>query len=413
MRLILWHGYLLSGTGSNIYTQHIARAWGELGHDVTVLCQEPHPEEYPMGPRVRVVRPAIGTLLPTFVVDRYEGLEARHVADLTEAELDAYVAANVEAIKTELEYEPAGLVLANHAIMGGPVAAAVCAPTGTPYAIKVHGSELEYAIRGRPRLAAMAREALNGAAAVFAGSQHIAETTAELVGDGPHVARTHLVPPGVDLDHFRPDAGSWDRLRALLDADEPSIHAERHPDPDAAARLAPVGRFVLYVGKLLHQKGVDVLLEAWDAVAPSHPDVSLVVVGFGSDRAVLEQAAGERVVFTGAMDHGQLAALVPLADCSVVPSVLPEAFGMVAAEAAACGVVPIVANHSGLEEVAAGLGEAARTFGGSTAELADRIDELLRLPDLERRRLGALGRERVAARWSWRGVAAQLIELSL
>jgi glycosyltransferase involved in cell wall biosynthesis len=137
------------------------------------------------------------------------------------------------------------------------------------------------------------------------------------------------------------------------------------------------------------------------------------VVGFGSDRPALQHAAGERVVFTGAMDHAQLAALVPLADCSVVPSVLPEAFGMVAAEAAACGVVPVVANHSGLAEVAAGLGEAARTFDGTAAGLADRIDELLRLPAFERQRLGALGRERVAARWSWRGVAAELIERSL
>ena len=39
MRLVLWHGYLLEGTGSNIYTQHIARAWGRLGHDVVVVCQ--------------------------------------------------------------------------------------------------------------------------------------------------------------------------------------------------------------------------------------------------------------------------------------------------------------------------------------------------------------------------------------
>src|SRR6478672_10452968 len=102
VNLVLWHGYLLSGTGSNIYTQHVARAWGELGHDVTVLCQEPHPERYPMGPRVRVVRPSIGELLPTFVVDRYEGVEARHVADLTDAELSAYLSANVEAIRAEL-----------------------------------------------------------------------------------------------------------------------------------------------------------------------------------------------------------------------------------------------------------------------------------------------------------------------
>ena len=115
----------------------------------------------------------------------------------------------------------------------------------------------------------------------------------------------------------------------------------------------------------------------------------LVVVGFGDARAELEAQAPPGVVFTGAMDHAQLQRLVPLADAVVVPSVLPEAFGMVAAEAAACGVVPIVSDHSGLAEVAAGLGEAGITFDGTAADLAVRLDALLELPAAERRRLGA------------------------
>ena len=135
-----------------------------------------------------------------------------------------------------------------------------------------------------------------------------------------------------------------------------------------------------------------------------------MIVGFGSDRQQLERAAGERVVFTGAMDHDELAALIPLADAAVVPSVLPEAFGMVAAEAAACGVIPIVSDHSGLAEVAAGLGPAARTFDGTAGQLADRIEEVLGLAGAERRRLGDLGRQAVAARWSWERVASRLIE---
>src|SRR5436190_2089609 len=135
MRLVLWHGYLLADTGSNVYTRQIAHAWAELGHDVRVLCQEPHPERYPMGERVRVLRPAIGPLLPTFVVDRYEGVEARRVGAMSEAELGAYLEATVAALQAVLEREPAALVLANHAIMGGPLAAAGCAASCTPYAL--------------------------------------------------------------------------------------------------------------------------------------------------------------------------------------------------------------------------------------------------------------------------------------
>jgi glycosyltransferase involved in cell wall biosynthesis len=409
MNLVLWHGYLLAGTGSNIYTQHVARAWGRLGHDVRVLCQEPHPERFDLGPRVRISRPDIGPLLPTFVLDRYEGVEARRVGEMTAAELSAYLDANVAALRGDLAREPADMVLANHAIMGGPVTQGGCAPTGTPFSIKLHGSELEYAIRGDARLAAMARAPLDHAHASFAGSRHIVDVTRELLGEGAYLDRLAVVPPGVDVDAFRPDAGDLERLLQLLRSDEPGLQPERHPDPDAADRLAAVGPFVLYFGKLLRQKGVHLLLDAWRDVAPRHPELTLVVVGFGTDREWLESQAGERVVFTGAMDHDQLQALVPLADAVVVPSVLPEAFGMVAAEAASCGVIPVVSNHSGLAEVACGLGDAARTFDGTAEQLAGVLDDLLAVPRNERRTVGMGGRERVIARWSWERIASRLV----
>jgi hypothetical protein len=157
VNLVLWHGYLLAGTGSNIYTQHVACAWARLGHDVRVLCQEPHPEQFSFGQGVRIIRPETGPLLPVFVLDRYQGIEARLVGDFSDAELERYVELNASALATELEHEPADLVMANHAIMGGPVAQRGCAVSETPYAVKLHGSELEYAIRGSRRLADLAR----------------------------------------------------------------------------------------------------------------------------------------------------------------------------------------------------------------------------------------------------------------
>ena len=415
MRLILWHGYLLEGTGSNIYTQNIARAWGRLGHDVVVICQQRRAGRFDLGPRVRVVRPDVGPFLPTFVIDRYEGIEARHVADLTAAELDRYTTANVAAVRAELDAAPTDLVLANHAIMGGPVASAACGD-GTPFAVKVHGSELEYAIRGRPPLAALARESLAGAAAVYAGSEHIVAVTEELLGEGAYRAAIRIAPPGVDTDEFAPGRGSLAALRRLLEAEagragaEP---AERSADAGASAALAGLGRFVLYFGKLMRQKGVHLLLDAWRDVGPRYPDVGLVVVGFGDARAELEAAAPPGTIFTGAMDHEQLQRLVPLAEAVVVPSVLPEAFGMVAAEAASCEVVPVVSDHSGLAEVAAGLGEAGITFDGTSADLARRLDGLLALAPEERARLGAAARAAVVARWSWQGIAQRLLDDAL
>ena len=80
MRILIWHGYLLGGTGSNVYTRQLTRAWMRAGHDVTVFSQEPRPEEYDLG-GATFVRPDVGGLLPVFVLDRYEGYEVKLVRD--------------------------------------------------------------------------------------------------------------------------------------------------------------------------------------------------------------------------------------------------------------------------------------------------------------------------------------------
>src|SRR5512139_3954016 len=117
MQILLWHGYLLGGTGSNVYTRQLARAWAQAGHDVTVLCQEPRPDQYDLG-GARVVRPDVGGLLPVFVLDRYEGYDVRLVGDCSPAELERWVEANAAAVR---ELLPADLVFCNHVLLGGPV----------------------------------------------------------------------------------------------------------------------------------------------------------------------------------------------------------------------------------------------------------------------------------------------------
>jgi glycosyltransferase involved in cell wall biosynthesis len=101
-----------------------------------------------------------------------------------------------------------------------------------------------------------------------------------------------------------------------------------------------------------------------------------------------------------------------------VPSIFPEAFGMVAAEAASAGVLPVVSAHSGLAEVAAGIGEevgpetaALLSFpAGDSGALRERLASVLALPADRRRELGAAARRAVEARWSWTAVAGRLLE---
>ena len=422
MRILLWHGYLLGGTGSNVYTRALAREWSLAGHDVTVVCQERHPERYDLG-GARVVVPELPDgLLPVFVLDRYEGLEARLLVDFSEAEREAYVEANAAALR---DLAPADLVFANHVLLGAPVGAA----SGMRFRVKAHGSELEYALRGRPDLARWGAETLAGAEVVFAGSEHIRDVLEEVVGSVhvrnlvPDVAeRVEIVPPGVDVDEFRPQPRP-EALAALLeearaDSPNPGNRDDRLPDEGNVGRLA---RFfahdrrptVVYFGKLIENKGVQVLLEAIAGL-----DARAVVVGFGDFREQLEALAPLGTLFTGALEHRHLRHLLPLCDVAVVPSIFPEAFGMVAAEAAAAGVLPVVSGHSGLAEVAAGIGkevgsEAAQLLSfpaGDVVALRERLASILALPADRRQELGLAARGAVEQRWSWTVVAARLLE---
>ena len=116
MKIFMWHGYLLGGTGSNIYVRQLAREWSKEGHDVTVFSQEPHPERLDLG-GAKTVRPDVHGLLPVFVLDQYDGYRVELVQKLPRSELETWVEDNAAAIRERL---PADLVFASHLLLGGP-----------------------------------------------------------------------------------------------------------------------------------------------------------------------------------------------------------------------------------------------------------------------------------------------------
>ena len=411
MRILIWHGYLLGGTGSNVYTRQLAREWSRAGHDVIVFCQEQHPELHDVG-GARVIRPDVGGLLPVFVLDHYEGYRVRLLQDCSRGELDVWIEANAAAVRGSL---PADFLLCNHVLLGGAVGRA----TGAPYAVKAHGSELEYSMRGRPELEAWGKEVLAEATTTFVGSAHIRTVVEEVCG---HVERVHEVPPGVDVEEWRPQPRE-DALAALVaearrDPPNPDNANERLPDERNAERLAEFldgdARTVVYFGKLLLNKGVHVLLKALAGVG-----ARAVIVGFGDYRRELEAMAPARVLFTGPLEHRHLAHLLALADVCVVPSIFPEAFGMVAAEAAAAGCPPLVARHSGLAEVADGLEaeyprhlrDLAAFTSGDVDDLRAKLVRLLELGTTDHSAIREAARRAAVERWSWTSVADRLLAL--
>ncbi len=245
MRVLIFHGYLLRGTGSNVYNAELAAALARNGHEVHVLCQDREPLALPWvdaagdwdggelrlevrrePARATVYRPDIGGLLPVYVADRYEGVEARPFHDLSEDEVEDYLARNVAAVRDVVARARPDVALANHLVMG-PAVLARALGGEVPYAVKIHGSALEYTVKPYPRFMPFAMEGIRGANGVLVGSRHTAESLWAALAEPGLEARTRLGPPGVDVATFGPRerdaaaagmAGLAERLGAMAPA---------------------------------------------------------------------------------------------------------------------------------------------------------------------------------------------------
>jgi glycosyltransferase involved in cell wall biosynthesis len=363
VRVLLWHGWVLGGSGSNVYTARVAEAYRRDGHDVTLVCQEPHPERFPWidewgaadgtgvqvetaratseaAGRCTMIRPRIGPLLPVFLVDEYEGVPTvKRFVDCSDDELGSYLRANVEALRAVAEWRHPDVVIAGHALPGPVVARRAL---GDGFVVTVHGSDLEYAVREQLRCRDLAGEGLGGARAVTGASEDVLRRCEELVPES--MGRTVVVAPGVDAEGFRPRprgealeaaaalveaaperrAGrpvrADDAARAALEARDAAAldhlagtYDQTVPDPEAPVRLRELGQFegplVGYLGKFILQKGVHHLLAAL-ALLPRRRPLTLprdrgpraMLIGFGLGREWL-------AALTGALDRGDVAAV--------------------------------------------------------------------------------------------------------
>ncbi len=405
-------------------------------------------------------------------------------------------AKNVAAVRAVLKHSEATGAATNHSVPGPEIMRKALYDTGVPYASIVHGSCLQYVARRSDKYMEVARDGLSGATSIIALSTHSAGTIAE---DFPKLAeRTVSLPGGVDTDLFRPDAldahvtgtlvggpgrgpEQAERLREVLDAFSERGSAgdlagelktlsdgyqPRRHDVDAGVRIrrlldgdAPV---ILYVGKLIHSKGVHCLLSAFARVRKTH-DASLLVIGYGTFREGLEALAlalstgNRRVVellaeggrlfeggapsamehfevteallrdaggmageieFVGPLYHAELARVLPAAEVAAVPSIFPETFGLVAAEAGASSVPPFVADHSGLREAGGFVGrdlpfDTRVSLEGDFGEnLARALAGYLALPAEERQRCREIVRLNSVEDLSWVALARRVAELA-
>ncbi|MHC4550838.1 MAG: glycosyltransferase family 4 protein [Planctomycetota bacterium] len=355
MRIGILHGYELKGSGSNEYSRYLSRALARRGHEVHLLCREPHPEALPHVGRALawdaagrsrelfareaegvcvVHRLPHGPVRPVYLTDKQRHGDVKAFPDLTDDELATYHALAVDVVRAVLQSHPVDILHANH-LVGQP---SVAAALGVPFVVFPHGSSIEYTLKADERYRRHAAAALDASAGLICGSEEVLNRILALYPDRREAlrAKAALVGVGVDTSLFAPVprgarrasvahlAGTYGgkppelraELRArLLAGDGEALTAYRdaydhnEPDADLEAQLAQIpwdeGQICLFVGSLTAGKGLQCLLAAFPRLLPAH----LVVVGSGAYREVLEAlvhalATGNQRLFDHLVTHG-------------------------------------------------------------------------------------------------------------
>jgi phosphatidylinositol alpha-1,6-mannosyltransferase len=344
---------------------YLYELWSRLPpHDATVLTTRHDGDAaWDAQQRFRVVRADERQFFPTASLARHIDALAREI-DATVIVLDPWL--------------PLGHL--------GPRLAAA------PYAVVVHGAEVT--VPGRlPGSRQLGRRVLRGASAVIAAGHYPAREAVRAAGVE---VRGVVVPPGVDVDRFRPSG----------------------PEERAATRRAfglhPDRPLVLGVSRLVPRKGFDVLI---DAVA-GLPDAQLAIAGAGRDRRrlaarVAARGLAERVRFLGRVpDDASFPRLYACADVFAMPcrdrwgGLEAEGFGIVFLEAAAAGV-PAVAGRSGGSHEAVVDGETGFVVESRALDVRAALAALLG-DDRLRARLGAAARVRAVNEFAFDRLVARL-----
>lgn len=358
--ICILHGYLLEGSGSNLWTRCVVESLCMEGHTVQLVCQEPYPERYdciaeayryhadgtvepmfsravPYPGRCIMHKPQLGDTLPVYVWDKYD--EYPNVVPMVELDdeaIQSYIETNVRVVRQVVQRHDVHAMHVNHAVLMSVVAQRVSAETGVPYAIMEHGSGLEYACKPDIRLKRMATSAFTDAGHLFVHGEEMRHRIATILPDVPDLnSKFSVLPLGVHTAQFEPvprerrrekmgrlfvelsalprgrrpeqlvrmlddarHASDGEQLRKVLSGVK---YETKAPDADLDEKLQQVDwehdAIVLFVGRLISAKGIQSALAALPLLLAEDAGIRIIVVGHGPLREPME-------AFLWALEHG-------------------------------------------------------------------------------------------------------------
>jgi glycosyltransferase involved in cell wall biosynthesis len=267
---------------------------------------------------------------------------------------------------------------------------------GKPSIIHVHGTDIHTIPQQSALLRFLTAWALRHADAIRAVSSDLAERTVKLIdaekrrsGETETVKKVWVVPNGVDLNKFRLMERQEAKRQLGLDDDK---------------------RYLLYVGRLVAVKGLDLLLDAFAQLVQNQRDVELVLVGDGAERLVLAQRATtlgirDKVHFVGAQPHERVVLWMNAGDVFCLPS-HKEGLPTVLLESLACGTPVVATSVGGIPEIVTDGQVGRLVHSRDPREMAACIEEVLETP-WDRQQL----RNYVAERFSFEVVTRKLLEM--
>ena len=380
--------------GMNVYVVETSKRLAALGIEVDVFTRATS-SDLPLA-----VELSPGVTVRHIVAGPFEGLGKEDLP----AQLCAFTSG---VLRAEALHEPGWYdVIHSHYWLSGQVGWLAKERWGVPLVhsahtlAKVKNALLAAGDRPEPLARIIGEEQVVAAAdRLVAGTEAEVDDLVRRYGADPATVVT--VPPGVDLDHFRPEPGGAGAARAQLG-------------------IASNAVVLLFVGRIQPLKAPDVLLRAAARLLADDPGLRrrLVVVIAGGpsgtglaqpeglQRLAVELGIAEVVRFDPPASRDRLADLYRAASVVVVPS-YNESFGLVAIEAQACGTPVVAAAVGGLRTSVCDGASGLLVAGHDPADYAAAIRRLLDEPGLYRRL--AAGAVRHAGQFGWSETTAQLL----